>query len=220
MTSSTRMLEFIEFKGIKKSNFYKQIGLSNGYLDKIKELGSEKIESILKFYPDLNTYWLITGKGSMLLENTKNKSSISEIIKIDPNRIPIYEIEASAGEVVLLKDFNSNESTGYISVPGLPKCDGAIRVVGDSMYPLLKSGDLVAYKIADIQSIIYGEMYIIDWFSSHDDFLMVKYLKSSKDKSKVLLVSANKHHDDLEIGIDSIRQLALVKASIRINTSK
>jgi hypothetical protein len=68
MTSSARMLQFIEFKGIKKSNFYKQVGLSNGYLDKVLELGSDKIESILKFYPDLNVYWLVTGEGEMLLD--------------------------------------------------------------------------------------------------------------------------------------------------------
>lgn len=45
----------------------------------------------------------------------------------------------------------------------IPKCDGGLRIVGDSMYPLLKSGDIVFYKqVHDIMhSIIWGEMYLI-----------------------------------------------------------
>ena len=41
----------------------------------------------------------------------------------------------------------------YISIPRLPKCDGAVYVTGDSMYPLLKSGDIVLYKeVSDIKN--------------------------------------------------------------------
>ena len=74
MTSIDRTLQFIGFKGIKKSSFYKNTGLSNGYLDKVKELGADKILSIISFYTELNIEWLITGEGEMLKQESNNET--------------------------------------------------------------------------------------------------------------------------------------------------
>ncbi|WP_312342960.1 hypothetical protein [Chryseobacterium binzhouense] len=64
-----RILQIIEYKGITKSKFYKETGLSNGFLDKVKDIGVSKLDYILKAYPDININWLISGEGDML--NTK-----------------------------------------------------------------------------------------------------------------------------------------------------
>ncbi len=72
MSIISRILEIIEYKNLNKSRFYKETGLSNGFLDKVKDIGSSKIENILKTYPDINSYWLITGIGEMLLTNTSD----------------------------------------------------------------------------------------------------------------------------------------------------
>lgn len=72
MSAIERLREFIEYKGISKYSFYKATGLSNGYLDKGGNIGSDKCEIISSVYPDLNLVWLITGKGEMLnLESSK-----------------------------------------------------------------------------------------------------------------------------------------------------
>lgn len=62
----------------------------------------------------------------------------------------------------------------------IPKCDGGLRIVGDSMYPLLKSGDIVFYKqVHDIMhSIIWGEMYLISFDIDGDEYVSVKYLQN------------------------------------------
>lgn len=210
MTSSRRMLDYIEFKGIKKTNFYKITGLSNGYLDKVSEIGSDKIASILNYFPSLNTYWLITGNGSM---------EISESNIVDSKSIPVYPHIASAGKVQLFKDMSHSQSEGYISVPQMPRCDGAIPIVGDSMYPLLKSGDLVCYQIKEVCDLIYGEMYLVDWLDSRDDdYLTVKYIQKGSNGDTLRLVSYNKNHEDIEVRKDRIRQLALVKLTVRFNS--
>ena len=94
----------------------------------------------------------------------------------------------------------------------IPKCDGGLRIVGDSMYPLLKSGDIVFYKqVHDIMhSIIWGEMYLIS----------VKYLQKSDIPDHIVLVSYNEHHKPMEIHINRIRALAFIKASLRLNSLK
>ena len=55
-------------------------------------------------------------------------------------QIPLYDLEATAGLVPLFTESANNIPLDYITIPNLPKCDGAIYVTGDSMYPLLKSG--------------------------------------------------------------------------------
>ncbi|GCB33387.1 hypothetical protein KGMB02408_03320 [Bacteroides faecalis] len=42
---------------------------------------------------------------------------------------------------------NKNQyAVGKIQIPKISFCDGAIYVNGDSMYPILKSGDIVEFK--------------------------------------------------------------------------
>lgn len=82
MSSVTRMQAYITFKGLKKSEFYRTVGLANGYLDKVKELGSDKVESIITKYSDINLEWLITGKGPMIKENAPPKWSDADNLKL------------------------------------------------------------------------------------------------------------------------------------------
>ncbi len=72
-----RILQIIEYKGISKNKFYTETSLSNGFLDKVKDVGVSKVEIILSTYPDINPTWLLTGKGEML------KSSINTAVNIE-----------------------------------------------------------------------------------------------------------------------------------------
>jgi hypothetical protein len=68
-----RIIEYLEYKGISKYKFYKETGLSNGFLDKKGTIGADKCEIIYSHYPDLNLEWLITGQGEKLKENAKSE---------------------------------------------------------------------------------------------------------------------------------------------------
>ena len=65
---------------------------------------------------------------------------------IDMQSVPLYELDATAGLVALFADQTRRAPICHIQIPDLPPCDGAVYVRGDSMYPLLKSGDIVLYK--------------------------------------------------------------------------
>lgn len=146
-----------------------------------------------------------------------SSDSIKEIQKI-----PVFDLEAAAGLVPLFNDAGKQVPVDYISIPNLPKCDGAIHVTGDSMYPLLKSGDIVLYKrINDIlNGIFWGEMYLVSIDMDGEEYVTVKYIQKGDDPDHVRLVSHNQHHSDKDVLISSIRALAFVKASIRINSMK
>jgi len=65
-----RIKDYLDYKDIKISAFEKSVGLSNGsfggQLKKNRSIGIDKLENILKKYPDLNANWVLTGSGEML----------------------------------------------------------------------------------------------------------------------------------------------------------
>jgi hypothetical protein len=117
-----RILKIIELYCENKSQFYKKTGLSNGFLDKVKDIGVSKLEYILKAYPDINPEWLLTGKGSMLKEIKPTgavsvpdpKANINGNYKeLADARLEVidglkYRIAALENELKQLKTSNSN----------------------------------------------------------------------------------------------------------------
>ena len=70
-----RIIKYLDYKGITKYKFYKDTGLSNGFLDKEGAIGSDKCEKISYQYSDLSLEWLITGTGEMIKNEKKMSSS-------------------------------------------------------------------------------------------------------------------------------------------------
>lgn len=169
---------------------------------------------------NVNPDFLETGKGEMFnaepdltayLHRTDNSLPLQSV--------PLYSVEGTAGLVPLFADRAANKPINYIHIPNLPKCDGAIYIVGDSMYPLLKSGDIVLYKqLSDIGDIFWGDMYLLSIDMDGEEYITVKYIQKSEREGFVKLVSQNPHHADKEVSMERIRAIALVKASIRMNS--
>lgn len=207
----------------KDTDFAKYLGISSQLLSKWKTRGTYDIEVLYTKCTHINPEWLITGNGEMFLINNTDQSLTVRKLKtdyvIENQDIPLYDVQVAAGIVELFGTNNKHEPIDYIRIPKLPKCDGALYVTGDSMYPLLKSGDIVMYKeIFNIESnIIWGEMYLIYLSNDGNEYFFTKFVKRSDREGYVQLVSQNQHHQTVEFPINSIKALALVKASIRIN---
>ena len=76
MEIKQRVLEYCRAKNIALSKFEKLSGLSNGYFNQVKERPSDKkIESMHSAFPDLNTGWLLTGRGCMFLDSPDTDDS-------------------------------------------------------------------------------------------------------------------------------------------------
>ena len=167
-------------------------------------------------------------KGEESFERDIADVAVDKVFKLRTDRlierqqIPIYDMEAVAGLVPLFADQYRQSIIEVMETTLIPKCDGGLRIVGDSMYPLLKSGDIVFYKqIHDIiNNIVWGEMYLVSFDVDGDEYVSVKYLQRSELPDHITLVSYNEHHKPMDIHISRIRALAFIKASLRLNSIK
>jgi DNA-binding Xre family transcriptional regulator len=68
-----RILLFVEHLGISKRDFYKTIGISKGTLESSTGITEDTLVKFITNYPCVNLVWLLTGKGDMLLSDTRSE---------------------------------------------------------------------------------------------------------------------------------------------------
>lgn len=222
-----RFDEYMKFRGLNDNQVTVSAGLSVGLLSNARkgnyDLGKQAVRKILSFYQDLDEVWLITGKGSMIQEektvSPANTFPLKTDRQVEIQEVPLFDLAATAGLVAIFNDM-SPDPVDHLRVPNLPPVDGAVYVRGDSMAPLLKSGDIIIYKKVEHSPdlILWGQIYLLSYTIGGDTFTVVKYIKRSQKEGYVQLVSANSFYDPADIPASSITALALVKASITFYT--
>ena len=66
-TLKERLIEFIKSQGLSQGKFEKRMNFSNGYVNSIsKGIGGDKLQRIIGEFPQLNSDWLLYGRGNML----------------------------------------------------------------------------------------------------------------------------------------------------------
>jgi repressor LexA len=198
------ILHFIDFKGITKYKFYQDTGITRGILDQNNGMSEENTAIFLAYYSEVNSEWLLTGRGSML------KSS-DEIIGI-----PLVSIKAvggfgSADFVIQKRDVKEH----YI----IPKfrdkqVDFMIEVEGSSMYPKYSSGDVVACRILHEQNFIqWNQTHVI---ATKEQGLIIKRVKKGVTEGSLIMISDNKDYPEFEVPKKEITGIALVIGVIRL----
>lgn len=222
MGTVQRIRQYIENKGISKYRFYQQSGLSNGALDKGENIGSDKCEKILYAFPDLNSDWLLTGRGSMLknngLELIDNKEDIEKNelpeVNYEYKGAPYYNVDFIGGFDLVLNDQTINPDY-YINFepynkPGVVWCN----ITGHSMEPELSNGDYIALKeMTDpVQYLPYGEIYAI----VTESYRTVKRIGKADQKDFIRLIPTNKspEYSAQDIPISMIQKVYAVLGSM------
>ena len=215
-----RILELIDFKGLTKSAFYRETGLSNGFLDKVKDIGVSKLEQILKSYPEIRMEWLVTGSEPMLKPSI-NRVGIVEEAEVsysarNKDSIPLVYGSAVGGFGGSHFSIEKIDVKEYYVVPKFKnkKIDFMIEVEGSSMYPKYNSGDVVACRIIN-------ESNFIQWNKTHvvatrDQGILLKRIKPSQDIEVVTMISDNKDYDPFNVSMEEITGIAIVVGVIRL----
>lgn len=236
-----RFKECVDYLKLKRliynaADLAKMTGKQKSYISELmsgkRKISEQFVRTLVDLFPELSAEWLLSGEGKMIVGPYDRQYSKDWILYGEPPmykansdasnsllRIPVYNLTATAGLVSVFQDHDINPSE-FISVPNLPRVDGAIYVRGDSMVPLIKSGDIVIFKKVELSldNIIWGQIYLLSYTFKQDDYTVVKYVRKSKKEGYIQLVSANPLFEPQDIPSSSITALALVKASITFHT--
>lgn len=103
METKERMMQLIAALGLSKAEFERVCGLSNGYVNSIRNtIGSKGVAQIIAQFPQINKSWLVFGDGEMF-----NETSASE----HPNE-PSVPTDDARGHNVAVGGNASNISNG------------------------------------------------------------------------------------------------------------
>lgn len=205
-----RAKEFISYKSLTAKQFEQIVGLSNGAFSKLSDSTRKStIDRISKAFPELNTEWLITGRGEILNEKENNilKSSIDR--KDTRPRIPYDAAAGTLTDTVEGITEYQCEEVPVISV--FPKYDFTIRVVGRSMEPEYFAGDEVAcLKVNEKRFLQWGRVHVLDTTQG----VVIKRIYDNGDS--VICRSYNPEFPDFIVPKEDIRSYNLVVGSLRL----
>lgn len=208
-----RIRKFIEFKGISARKFERDCDLGNAFVRNIKDsISVTKLEKILQVFPEINKDWLITGEGEMLVPQEPLAPVKVESFELlmQEQGTPVYNMDATCGEVSRPIEFARDQIIGYVNMPNIPKSSAIIRANGESMKPKINDGDWIAVRqINDMDDIFYGQVYLI----LTNDYRMLKYIRKYEPDEEhfVLLRSENKDYDDIKMRKNKIIRLFVVE---------
>ena len=200
MSVKERLIEYLDFKGISKSDFGRAIGVSSAYVTSIrKSIDDEKVLRILEKYPDLNRDWLLYGEGEML------KSGQPVPVRSYTRGVPYYNVDFLGGFDVILND-QTLVPEFLIDFETYNRATCWCNITGHSMEPEITSGDIIALKeIPDPSFLPLGEVYAI---VTTNGLRTIKRLGPSADPDKYSLVPANKSP---EYGVQEIPKAMIAR---------
>ena len=218
---SERVKELWHDSGLNMTAFATKLTIDRSNLNK-KVHGEQKItkRDIDKFCKTLNVSydWLVNGNGekymtekeSAMLEALQNKTSYNK----KQCGVPYYDVDFCLGLREMYQD-TPEVPVQLIDIPGYSKADFWCKTTGDSMCPIINSGDIIAMKeVKDWQSfLLMNEAYGI---VTSNEQRMVKVIRPGSDTDHFILHSYNSEYPDQEIDKNMVLRIYKVIGAISI----
>lgn len=215
-TILTQIKKIAENEGIAITTLEKNLGASKGVLSRAinngTDIQSKWIMAIVENYPQYNSEWLLTGKGSMIKEN-KTAIPTATPAQNTTDGIPLIPFSAMAGALTDERTALEYECERYV-VPAFKGADFLMPIKGTSMQPTYNSGDIVACQRVPMTSIFFqwNKPYVLDTAQGP----LVKRVKPGSDQNHITLVSDNSDYDPFQLPLEQVNAVALVIGLIRL----
>ena len=225
MTASKRFKKVREYLGLTQQELADKLGFKQYKIKDIEtekqKVSSEIAENIENFF-SISGWWLLTGKGDMLLKDEKSLPAIpNKALSTDVVSVNFYpDIYAAAGYGAIneyglqpeVMTFDRKFLQELLNVRNVSNLD-IIRVAGDSMEPFIHNGEYVLLErshqasngetvIANIQGQVYIKRFHTDPF-----------------KTWIKLVSDNEQYGDINLDtpehLEALSIIGIVRAKIK-----
>jgi SOS-response transcriptional repressor LexA len=178
----------------------------------IKPISKKFAQKLTAFCKKINYNYLFA-EGEML----KNQNEIPTFLQTERKLIPFYDINVEAGTKQISNMDAEIEPTEWIDAGDwFRDADTAMRVHGDSMFPVYKSGSIVVMKeVYDKRLIMYGQDYVLQT----SEYKVIKRLQKSNTNGCWLACSTNNEiwekgelvgrliHEPFDIPIDLVNKI-------------
>lgn len=219
------ILHYLAHTGVTPYEFYKVSGVTRGILQQNNGISEDNIARFLAYAPNVNTEWLLTGKGDMVkiesngapAQAAKGHASQAEtahqVPKGSQEGIPLIPLSAMAGAFTGESAVMEYECERYV-IPAFKGADFLIQIKGDSMQPTYYSGDLVACQRMPLNDLFFqwNKAYVLDTVQG----ALIKRIKPGNTPDHVLIVSDNEKYDPFELPLSAIYSVSLVIGVIRL----
>ena len=195
--------KIVESKTILAANLEIKPAKFSEILNYRMNIGTDLAGKICDLY-NINSNWLLTGKGSML-QNT----IIGELSNDPSVGVPYYDVDFAAGFGDMMNDQTILPTNNIVFAP-FRDATCWCNVMGHSMEPRINHGDIIALKECTVNDIQYGEIYAVVL----DTFRTIKILRKSSDPDKFLFVPINKDYDEQEFDKSRILKIYGVMGAI------
>lgn len=226
MNLEDRIVKFYKQTGLKQAEFANKVGVTQQMVsalfkniegEKNKEAGKKLLVGLATSFPELNTAWLLTGEGEMLISDINYRESAIYIDNPTVMYVPLVNQYAYAG---YLDGFGDTE---YLhELPKIPfesdrehKGDYiCFEMKGDSM----DDGSVDSYLEGDIllcrnvrQDYWKSKLHINKW-----DFVIVhkergivvkRIVNHDVENGKITLHSLNDYYQDYEVDLSEVAQI-------------
>ena len=126
-----RLQEYVKYKGITLNQIAVVIGVSNSYFSKMASsggsLGEDIIRKILLFYDDLNSDWLIIGRGKMIKDRAISQNEAPDFVnaKLVQALADANKALSAANETILQQQemIAKHTNTGIYTPPHLAESE-------------------------------------------------------------------------------------------------
>ena len=203
-------------KSVTKVELARKLGVTSNLLHMWEKRDTPNIRTIKEAMPEISADWLLYGEGDMIETTFEEDNRVAfddsgVPAPLPDNAIKLWrDVEVSGGALTLFDDTLSNATTPMV-IPSFNDCTDAVTLYGDSMYPLIKSGDMVLLREWKEEYIEYGSAYLIVTKSGNR---MVKYVRTSERDGYVRCVSENHHYEPFDVKRDEILRMFAVKGVI------
>ena len=204
-----RLEEAINALHMNKRAFSILVGIDNSNLSK-KIKGtlriSEKDLNAISMNTNINVDWLRTGDGDMFLDKPV------ALYKKDGHGVPFYDIDFDLGfdDMYQIPEYVDS----YIDVPGMNKATCWCRTTGNSMSPLINSGDLICLcEIDDWHSYVNNDdIYAI---VAKNGLRTVKKVVETEDGRGWRLIPVNNEYHEQTVDKDNIYKVYHVIGTLK-----
>jgi transcriptional regulator with XRE-family HTH domain len=191
MEHNSRLKSLRDSLQLNQATFAKSLGVAPSFISDIergiKEPSRSLFEKLIEKY-NVNINWLLGKDEPMISSGETSQANVGEVDK--KHGVPFYDIDVAAH---IAEMFESEVAPSFfVDFEPFNDCTAYLPSYGDSMFPLIQSGDILAVKkLNNPEVILWGEAHLVITGPEANNLRTVKLVFQNEDPGKITLRASN-----------------------------